>query len=156
MVVHGQAIDIILIIGCSQSDGQQPFRGAERAVLHQPDGRSIATQESISKEEVGGMLKCKLCGGLLRFAHTLVECGHTFCQQCIFEHIHSFKGKRPEVKCPECHGPIDPPFSKSVMKDIFKQSLVDTVEPSYKETEKILIDRISKLFPNYKLDFLLE
>ena len=102
------------------------------------------------------MLKCKLCGGLLRFAHTLVECGHTFCQQCIFEHIHSFKGKRPEVKCPECHGPIDPPFSRSVMKDIFKQSLVDTVEPSYKETEKILIDRISKLFPNYKLDFLLE
>jgi len=102
------------------------------------------------------MLKCTLCEGLLRFAHTLVECGHTFCQQCIFTYIHSFKGKKPEVKCPQCHVPVDTPFSRSVMRDIFKQKLVDSLEPSYGDMEKLLVERIGQLFPKYKLDFLIE
>ena len=77
------------------------------------------------------MLTCRLCEGLYRFAHTLVECGHTFCQQCIFGYIHSFRGKRPEVKCPECQSSVETPFSRSVMRDIFKQNLVDLLDPSY-------------------------
>lgn len=55
------------------------------------------------REEMTNMLRCHLCEGLLRFAHTLVDCGHTFCQQCVFTYIRGFKGKRPEVKCPQCH-----------------------------------------------------
>jgi hypothetical protein len=102
------------------------------------------------------MLKCKLCEGLLRFAHTLVECGHTFCQQCIFTYIHAFRGKRPEVKCPQCHGPVEPPFSKSIIRDVFKQSLVDALEPSFHIQEKLIIHRIQQLFPSFNLTFLLD
>lgn len=83
------------------------------------------------REEMTNMLRCGLCEGLLRFAHTLVECGHTFCQQCIFPYIRGFKGKRPEVKCPQCHALVETPFSRSIMRDVFKQSLVDSIEPSF-------------------------
>lgn len=102
------------------------------------------------------LLKCQLCEGLLRFAHTLAECGHTFCQQCIFTYIHAFKGKRPEIKCPQCHVPVEPPFSRSIIKDIFKQSLVDVLDPSYSTQEKLIVKRIHQLFPNFNLSFLLE
>lgn len=73
------------------------------------------------------MLKCSICRGLYRFAHTLVDCGHTFCQFCIFSYIKSFKGRNPSIKCPQCNGEIDCNYGKSIMRDVFKQSLVDIV-----------------------------
>lgn len=33
------------------------------------------------------------------------------------------------------------------MRDVFKQNLVDMLEPSYKEEEKVIIKRIKELFP---------
>jgi len=42
------------------------------------------------------------------------------------------------------------------MRDIFKQKLVDSLEPSYGDMEKLLVERIGQLFPKYKLDFLIE
>jgi len=102
------------------------------------------------------MLRCKLCNGLLRFAHTLIECGHTFCQQCIFAYIRGFKGRHPDVKCPQCHAPLEPIYHRSVIRDVFKQSLVDLLEPTYAEREKLIIERIRKLFPEFNLAFLLD
>lgn len=77
------------------------------------------------------MLRCPMCSGLYRFAHTLVDCGHTFCQFCLFTYIKSFKGRNPSVKCPQCNALIDSNYSRSIMKDVFKQNLVDVLEPSY-------------------------
>ena len=101
------------------------------------------------------MLRCKLCSGLLRFAHTLAQCGHTFCQLCIFSYINAFKGRNPDVKCPQCHAPVEPVFHRSVIRDVFKQSLVDLLDPSFAIREKVIIERIRRLFPEFNLAFLL-
>lgn len=42
------------------------------------------------------------------------------------------------------------------MKDIFKQNLVDVLEPSYLIEEEIIILRVKKLFPEEDLQFLLD
>jgi hypothetical protein len=102
------------------------------------------------------MLRCKLCGGLLRFAHTLAECGHSFCQHCIFSYINAFKGRNPDVKCPQCHAAVEPAYHRSVLRDAFKQSLVDLLDPAYAEREKTIIERIRRLFPELNLNFLIE
>ena len=54
-------------------------------------------------QEITNILKCNICKGLFRFAHTIIDCGHTFCQLCIFTYIKTFKGRNPTVKCPQCH-----------------------------------------------------
>lgn len=54
-------------------------------------------------DQLTNQLKCSICKGLYIFAHTIVDCGHTFCQKCLFEHIKSFKGRNPSVKCSQCH-----------------------------------------------------
>jgi len=107
-------------------------------------------------DEMTNMLLCKLCGGLLRLAHTLIDCGHSFCQQCIFAYIRGFKGRNPDVKCPQCYSPLEPVYHRSIMRDVFKQSLVDLLEPTYALKEKMLIERIRKLFPEFNLTFLLD
>ena len=75
------------------------------------------------------MLCCSVCNGLYRFAHTLTECGHTFCHSCITSHIKNVKNRNTLVKCPQCNLPIDLNYKKSIMRDIYKQSLVDTLFP---------------------------
>lgn len=42
------------------------------------------------------------------------------------------------------------------MRDVFKQNLVDMLEPSYKEEEKVIIKRIKELFPEEDIQFLLD
>jgi hypothetical protein len=85
------------------------------------------------------MLRCKLCNGMLRFAHSLVECGHSFCQYCIFSYLNAFKGRNPEVKCPECHASVDSALHRSVIRDSFKQNLADILDPSYAAREKMIV-----------------
>lgn len=102
------------------------------------------------------MLQCKLCDGFYRFAHTLVDCGHTFCQICILAYIKTFKGKNPEIKCPQCHEPINQNYRKSIMKDVFKQNLVDILSPEFAERDSLIVKRVQTLFPEYSLEFLVD
>ena len=97
------------------------------------------------------MLQCKICEGMYRFAHTLVDCGHTYCQVCILAYIKTFKGKNPEIKCPQCHAPVDANYRRSVMKDVFKQSLVDLIEPQFQEEDGLMMKRVQTLFPEFNL-----
>ncbi len=75
------------------------------------------------------MLRCYICEGLFRFAHTIVDCGHTFCQICIFNYIRGFKGRNPSIKCPQCHITIESNYKRSIIRDIYKQNIVDTLAP---------------------------
>ena len=51
---------------------------------------------------------------------------------------------------------MEPPFAKSIIRDVFKQSLVDALEPNYQAQERLIIDRIQQIFPNFNLTFLLD
>ena len=106
----------------------------------------------MKQNELFEMLKCPICDGFYRFAHTLINCGHTFCQICIFNCIRGYKGRNPDVKCPKCHEVIDQNYSHSIMKDIYKQSLVDLIEPKYSIEESVIVKRVEELFPEYNLE----
>ncbi len=73
-------------------------------------------------------LVCPLCGGYFRAAHTLLDCGHTYCYICFASYLQSLKGFRPQIKCPTCFNPIDN-LNKSIVVDQFKQALVDLLTP---------------------------
>lgn len=102
------------------------------------------------------MLRCKICHGLIRFAHTLVECGHTFCHLCILNCIKAYRGKNPDAKCPECHHSIDGNYRKSIIKDIFKQSLVDMLVPEFAERDQLIVKRVQQLFPEFDLEYIID
>jgi hypothetical protein len=42
------------------------------------------------------------------------------------------------------------------MRDVFKQGLVDLIAPKMAQHDRLLVERIRKLFPEFQLDFLLE
>lgn len=42
------------------------------------------------------------------------------------------------------------------MRDVFKQNLVDILEPSYVVEEEKIIKRVKQLFPEEDLEFLLD
>lgn len=99
------------------------------------------------KEELTNMLRCSICSGLFRFAHTIVDCGHTFCQICLFNYIRGFKGRNPSIKCPQCHNPVEFNYKRSIIRDIFKQTLVDSLAPEFAIEDQVIVRRVQQLFP---------
>lgn len=102
------------------------------------------------------MLRCYICEGLFRFAHTIVDCGHTFCQICIFNYIRGFKGRNPSIKCPQCHITIENNYKRSIIRDIYKQNIVDTLAPQFAKQDQIIVKRVQQLFPEFDLEYLFE
>lgn len=92
-------------------------------------------------------MTCGICNGYFNFAHTLVDCGHTFCRMCIYNHFK--KSKVP--KCPVCGEMIEKNFTKSVRRDPYKQSLVDLIHPEYHEQDLQIIKRCRLLFPDFDI-----
>ncbi|ORX59602.1 hypothetical protein DM01DRAFT_1405120 [Hesseltinella vesiculosa] len=69
--------------------------------------------------EIESLLKCTLCGNLLRSTRTISECGHGFCDNCIHDRL----GK--EGRCPTCDLPA---YIKNLRKDPLQDSLVECVK----------------------------
>ncbi len=44
-------------------------------------------------------IQCHLCNGILRDAHTVIECGDSFCKNCICVYFSNKKN----TSCPKCH-----------------------------------------------------
>ncbi|KAI8097135.1 uncharacterized protein BX664DRAFT_325638 [Halteromyces radiatus] len=65
------------------------------------------------------LLKCDLCGNLLRRTNTLKECGHRYCQDCIYDRL----GR--DRQCPGCHIPA---IVKNLRKDPMHDTLVACVQ----------------------------
>ena len=76
------------------------------------------------------------------------------CKICIFSHLQTLRGGY--YKCPLCGHSIENNYRKSIKKDPYKQSLVDTLYPNYAEKEKIIINKIKELFPDYDLQNIIE
>jgi hypothetical protein len=98
---------------------------------------------NFQKNVLDDFITCGICSCYFNFAHTLVDCGHTFCRRCIYQH---FK-KSKVAKCPRCGEGIEKNFSRSVKRDPYKQSLVDLLHPKFNEQDNQIIKRCRQLFP---------
>jgi len=98
---------------------------------------------NFKKNLLDDFITCGICNCYFNFAHTLVDCGHTFCRRCIYQH---FK-KSKVAKCPRCGEGIEKNFSRSVKRDPYKQSLVDLLYPQFNEQDNQIIKRCRQLFP---------
>ena len=55
---------------------------------------------SVPVEKLNAILGCKLCHGYFRNAHTIVECLHTFCKECLEEDLE--RADYGKKLCPTC------------------------------------------------------
>ena len=60
-------------------------------------------------------LRCKLCSGVYRDAHTNNECMCTFCKVCIVDHFQHSANKN---KCPGCQAEVHGRALDTLVKDI--------------------------------------
>ena len=77
------------------------------------------THVSFEARRMRELLTCPLCKGLLRNAHKLKECIHTFCGDCLAEAL----ARRPR-KCPQCDESVT---EESIAQDATLQALVDRI-----------------------------
>lgn len=80
-------------------------------------------------EEINHLFSCSLCNSYFRNAHTINECMHTFCFDCISNHFE--KETKSCVSCPTCGcelGHKRVAFSK-LITDGTIQSIVDKLFP---------------------------
>ena len=56
--------------------------------------------KKIKKSDLHPFLKCSLCTGFYRDAHTINECLDTFCKSCIYKY---FCEDTNRETCPKCH-----------------------------------------------------
>ena len=70
--------------------------------------------KQIKKKELDSLLKCPLCDGFFRDAHTINECLCSFCKACIYKYYHA-DAKRET--CPKCDAKLGGKPLKSVISD---------------------------------------
>ena len=95
-----------------QSQEQQQQQSKQSAVYMQDEVMEDATFEDrhvieeqaklvkkIKKSDLHPFLKCSLCTGFYRDAHTINECLDTFCKSCIYKY---FCEDTNRETCPKC------------------------------------------------------
>lgn len=91
-------------------------------------------------------LVCSLCQGYYRDAHTVPECLHTFCKECILREFG--RGSRT---CPTCGISLGANPDSRVVYDRNLQSCVDKLFPEFAERERIdqgMFNRLSSNIPD--------
>lgn len=78
-------------------------------------------------------LGCVICRGILRDAHTIPDCLHSFCKSCIYRHF-IVKGSR---NCPKCNKLLSPRPVATLISDKKLQDIVDRIFPEFKAQEVI-------------------
>lgn len=92
---------------------------------------------SIDVSALNELLVCKLCSGYYRDAHTISECLHTFCKNCISKHFYE-NTARGNVTCPDCQVTISTTIPSAFTKLIYDrnlQSIVDKIFPQFAEED---------------------
>ena len=68
------------------------------------DQMGLAGEEAlirkIKKKDLHPFLKCPLCDGFFRDAHTINECLDTFCKSCIYKYFYEDVNRE---NCPKCN-----------------------------------------------------
>ncbi|KAE9347184.1 hypothetical protein PF008_g7938 [Phytophthora fragariae] len=94
------------------------------------DARTVTVNLAELTEHLG----CALCHGILRDAHTIPDCLHSFCKSCIYRHF-LVKGS---CICPKCNKALSPRPIATLITDQKLQEVVDRIFPEFKEQEAIL------------------
>ena len=82
----------------------------------------------IRKKDLHGFLKCHLCTGFYRDAHTINECLDTFCKSCIFKYFCTDMNRE---NCPKCGIHLGGRPLESIIADQTIQNIVDMLYPQF-------------------------
>jgi len=104
------------------------------------DGRTI----TIELRSLNPFLKCNLCDGYLRDAHTVTECLHSFCKTCLFDYIEKQQEDYDDdCNCPTCGISLGPdPKRRFINCDRTLQNIVDKFVPEYAAADEKLKEEL--------------
>jgi len=99
------------------------------------DDEEVREEVTLAVSDLDDHLKCFICKGYFRDAHTIVECLHTFCKSCI---VKCFRDQKQGAhSCPKCKVVVPGDGFSMLRFDSVMQDLVDKIFPSLKvEDEK--------------------
>ncbi|KAG1696049.1 hypothetical protein DVH05_019034 [Phytophthora capsici] len=92
-----------------------------------------ARRVTVKLAELTEHLECAICHGILRDAHTIPDCLHSFCKSCIYRHF-LVKGS---CICPKCNKTLNSRPIATLIADQKIQEVVDRIFPEFKEQEVI-------------------
>ncbi|KAK1944488.1 Polycomb group RING finger protein 3 [Phytophthora citrophthora] len=88
---------------------------------------------TVKLAELTEHLGCAICRGILRDAHTIPDCLHSFCKSCIYRHF-LVKGS---CICPKCNKTLSSRPITTLIADQKLQDVVDRIFPEFKQQEVI-------------------
>ena len=114
----------------AQADQQQPAEGNQASAAAAAEQKNANAEEEdasslivkglpphvkqVQKKALDPLLKCPLCTGFFRDAHTINECLCSFCKACIYKY---FYGYTKREQCPKCGTKLGGKPLKSVIAD---------------------------------------
>ena len=99
--------------------------------------------KNIRKSDLHVFLKCPLCTGFYRDAHTINECLDTFCKSCIFKHFCEDSNRE---SCPKCGTHLGGRPLESIIADQTIQNIVDMLYPQFQLADQEAIRVMYELF----------
>ncbi|CAI2382637.1 unnamed protein product [Moneuplotes crassus] len=125
-------------------NGDQPVQKAKKIDCDPTDPAYLDhLLDNIDKNAFDPYLKCYICKGFLRDAHTIIECGDTFCKSCVCFYFSSVK---TSVSCPVCKEDLGGRPLDHVVPDPSIQKIVDILYPEFKELDIKAINAMYKAF----------
>ena len=99
--------------------------------------------KKIKKSDLHPFLKCSLCTGFYRDAHTINECLDTFCKSCIYKY---FCEDTNRETCPKCHTHLGGRPLQKIIADQTIQNIVDILYPQFRKADQEAIRVMYELF----------
>jgi hypothetical protein len=87
---------------------------------------------NLNLDDLNQHLVCRICKGYFREAHTITECLHTFCKNCLLKEF-----DRGQHVCPHCKVELGPHPLNLILYDRTMQELVNKILPHLEEEDAI-------------------
>ena len=97
----------------------------------------------IKKRDLHSFLKCPLCTGFFRDAHTINECLDTFCKSCIYKYFYEDQNRE---SCPKCNTHLGGRPVETIISDQTIQKIVDLLYPQFKKKDEQAIKIMYQTF----------
>ena len=97
---------------------------------------------SIDKNDLDPYFTWNLCKGFFRDAHTIIECGDTFCKSWIWFYF----SEKTAIACPDWGENLGGRPLDHVIPDPSMQKIVDILYPEFSRLDVIAINEMYKAF----------